>query len=748
MTTRTPARDRRRSNENVSRTRRRPDQPQRRTTSSQQRPAIRRSAAARASQARSSQTRSTQARSNQARSSQARAQRSQPRPATGARPAGRRLLAVLLIIVACAGAVVYRLVDLQLNNAETFVEIGRQQRFRTVQLAGGRGDVLDRNGNTLATSLPATSFFVDPEFVEDPVRDAALLAPLIGRSEEDVRELLSRNSRFAWLTRQVSDAQAAEILALDIPGVFTTEEPTRFHPSGTALARSVIGNVDIDSLGLSGVEMIHNDLLEGKPGELSIEIGVNGDWIPGGPELIEPAVPGADVVLTLDRSLQFEVERVLTRQVEDMDARGGVVLVTEPATGEILAMANVVRNDEGRVVSTSLNMATSWAFEPGSVMKAMTFAGVLDAGIADTSSRTTVFDTYELYDAVFTDSTPHAPADWTVSDIVTVSSNVGTIHWAEQLGGARLDHYLRSFGFGASTELGFPGETSGLMIEPDIWGGIATATTALGQGISVTPAQMIAAYNAIANDGVYTPLQLVREVVRSDGTHEVPPAPEQHRVVSSETANQVQAMLESAVSVGTGVNAQVEGYRVAGKTGTARKALDGGAGYEDGAGNFRYISSFAGFLPADNPQLSILVTIDQPTATIYAGHAAAPAFADIATFAVRHLKIAPPSSTAVSHAAVHVPDRLEERVTGEVAEAPEPVVEVQVVAEAPAPIPDNDASPAPSEPVPEASPADVPIGQGVAPQPAATTEAPLPALDGGTAGQAAGFGDAALEEQG
>jgi cell division protein FtsI (penicillin-binding protein 3) len=653
-------------------------------------------------------------------------------------------LAVLLIIVACAGALVYRLVDLQLNNAETFVEIGRQQRFRTVQLAGGRGDVLDRNGNTLATSLPATSFFVDPEFVEDPIRDAALLAPLLGRSEEDVRELLNRDSRFAWLTRQVSDATAAQILALDIPGVFTTEEPTRFHPSGTALARSVIGNVDIDSLGLSGVEMIHNDLLEGKPGELSIEIGVNGDWIPGGPEIIEPAVPGADVVLTLDRSLQFEVERVLTRQVEAMDARGGVVLVTEPSTGEILAMANVVRNDEGQVVSTSLNMATSWAFEPGSVMKAMTFAGVLDADIADTTSRMTVNDTFELYDAVFTDSTPHAPADWTVSDIVTVSSNVGTIHWAERLGGARLDHYLRSFGFGRSTELGFPGETSGLMIEPDIWGGVATATTALGQGISVTPAQMIAAYNAIANDGVYTPLQLVREVVRSDGTHEVPAPPEQHRVVSSETAVQVQAMLESAVSVGTGTNAQVEGYRVAGKTGTARKALDGAAGYEDGAGNFRYIASFAGFLPADDPQLSILVTIDQPTATIYAGHAAAPAFADIATFAVRHLKIAPPATVGAQHNAVHVPDRLEERVTGEVAQVPVPeipvVVEAQTDTAPPAALPEVDAAPAASPaPVADAVPAAteqpapaVPIGQGVAPQPV----------------EASGFGDVAVEEQG
>lgn len=576
---------------------------------------------------------------------------------------------MLLIVLVCAGGLVYRLVDLQLRNAENFVEIGRQQRFRTIQLAGERGDLLDRNGATLATSLPSTSFFVDPEFVEDPIGDAARLAPVLGRPVAEVRELLAGDGRFAWLARQVSDAKAAEIRALDIAGVFTTEEPRRFHPAGGSLARSVIGSVDIDSLGTSGMELITNDHLEGQHGELSIEIGVNGDRIPGGPDELTPAVPGADVILTIDRSLQFEVERVLTEQVEEMGARGGVVIVSEPATGEVLAMASVTRNDEGEIGSTSLNMATSWSFEPGSVMKAMTFAGVLDAGLADTTSRVTVPDTYELYEEVFTDSHPHAPADWSVSDILTVSSNVGTIHWAQQLGGEWLDYYVKAFGFGRPTDFGFPGETQGLTIEPDQWGGVGTATTALGQGLLVTPVQLISAYNAIANNGVYVPLQLIREYAHEDGTREVPPPAVPYQVVSTSAAAQVRAMLENAVAVGTGVNAQVEGYRVAGKTGTARKALEGGGGYEDGAGNFRYVASFAGFLPADQPELSILVTIDQPTATIYAGHAAAPVFADIATFAVRHLRIAPPLNPAGEHQEVHVPHRVEPRVTGEVAEA-------------------------------------------------------------------------------
>ena len=583
------------------------------------------------------------------------------------------MLLVLLAMTLIASGLTYRLVELQLRNAEEFVEIGRQQRFRTVQLAGGRGDILDRNGNSLATSLPSTSFFVDPKFVEDPIGDAVRLAPVLKMAVEDVRALLGGQGRFAWLIRQTSEAKAAEILALDVPGVFTTSEPDRFQPSGPALARSVIGNVDIDSMGLSGIEKIYDDVLQGQPGELSIEIGRGGPTIPGQREVSRQPVPGADVVLTIDRSLQFEVERVLTEQVDAMDAQGGVVLVSDPTTGEILAMASVVRNNEGEVASTSLNMATSWSYEPGSVMKALTFGSIIDAGIANSSSTSIVPDSYELWDYTFSDSSPHPTREMTVSEIVTVSSNVGTVRWAEQLGGARLDTYLRDFGFGSPANLGFPGETAGLMIPPDSWGGLATATTALGQGISVTPAQMLAAFNAVANDGLYVPLQMVREVVRSDGTNEVPPAPKSRQVISPSAAAQVRNMLESAVAVGTGVNAQVDGYRVAGKTGTARKPLENGQGYEDGAGNFRYIATFAGFLPADEPELSIIVTIDQPTASIYAGHVAAPVFADIASYAVRHLGIAPPPEIAAGRAFVK-PDFLgptqEERVVSEVAVSP------------------------------------------------------------------------------
>jgi len=603
-----------------------------------------------------------------------------PRRDPGAAPPRSRILVVLLAVVLIAGGLTYRLVELQLRNAEEFVEMGRQQRFRTIQLAGDRGDILDRNGNALATSLPSTSFYIDPKFVEDPIGDAVRLAPVLDMDVEDVRAMLGSSGRFVWLARQVTDAKAAEILALDIPGIFTHSEPDRFQPSGAALARSVIGTVDIDNAGMSGIEKIFDDVLQGQPGELSIEIGRGGPTIPGQREVSREPVPGADVVLTIDRSLQFEVERVLVDQVIEMGGQGGVALVTEPATGEVLAMASVVRTDEGDVVSTSLNMATSWSYEPGSVMKAMTFGSIIDAGIADSTSMSVVPDRYVLWDYEIKDSSPHPTWDMSVSDIITQSSNVGTVRWAEQLGGELLDSYLRDFGFGSPAPLGFdgegfPGETAGLMIPPNSWGGLSTATTALGQGISVTPAQMLAAYNTIANDGVYTPLQMVREIVRSDGTHEVPAPPEQRQVISADAAGQVRNMLERAVAVGTGVNAQVEGYRVAGKTGTAHKPLENGQGYQDGAGNYRYIATFAGFLPADEPELSILVTIDQPTAAFYAGHVAAPAFAEIASYAVRHFGIAPPPEIAAGQAfekPLFTAPIEEERLAGEAAAAEPP----------------------------------------------------------------------------
>ncbi len=650
--------------------------------------------------------------------------RTSPRTAHGDISLRRRLALLCVVLVAVSAGLVWKLADLQLRNADAYVEIGRNQRFRPITLAGGRGDIVDRSGNALAISLPSASFFTDPTKVEDPIGDAVRLAPLLGRNVDDVRELLAGEGQFAWLARQTSDAQAAELRALDIPGVFETIEPRRFHPAGSSLARPVIGNVDIDSSGQSGIEHIENERLTGQSGELLIELGQNGSRIPGSPELLSPAQPGADIVLSLDRSLQFEVERVLTRQVRDMGAKGGVVVVSKPDTGEILAMASVSRNDAGDVVVPSLNMASSWSFEPGSVMKAMTFAAVLDAGVASSSSSLSVADSMELYDRQFTDSSPHPVKEMTVTDIMTESSNVGTVMWSQELGGQRLDAYLRSFGFGSSPKMGFPGEVDGIMAEPEIWGGVGTAATSLGQGMTTTPLQLLTAYNVIANDGRLVPMQIVNEIVRADGTVEVTPTVEGRPVVTAEAAADVRAMLENVVAVGTGTNAQVDGYRVAGKTGTAWKPIEGGQGYQDGAGNYRYVSSFVGFLPADQPEISILVTIDEPTAASYASTVAAPVFADIASYSMRHFRIAPESGSlgVTPPSEVDVVGRVEERVVGQAATdqpgaTPSQDVDVAAVAE-----PIVAETVMPNAPIPDATAANTTVS-GVAVSSAADSDA-------------------------
>jgi cell division protein FtsI (penicillin-binding protein 3) len=546
------------------------------------------------------------------------------------------------IVVVIAGVLSWRLTDLQLRHPERYVEFGQSQRTETIAIPGARGDVRDRNGQLLATSLDQAAVWADPRFVADPVSEAALLAPVLGLDPEELAGDLAADSRFVYLSRQVPDDIVAQVEALELDGIYTWPEPKRFNPAGESLAGSVVGQVGVDNVGLSGVELAFDEILRGAAGELSFERDAQGRAIPVAPSDLEPAHRGADVHLTIDGSLQFEAEQVLLSQVEEMDAAGGVVVITVPSTGEILAIVNVERDAEtGEPVVSNENRAITWAYEPGSVMKALTFAGVLDSGIANPDSVKDVPDSIVLYDDTFSDHSGHPIEEWTVSDIVTRSSNVGSILWAQELGGARLDDYLRRFGLGAPTGIGLPGETPGIVLPLDQWSGTTIGTVPIGQGISVTPLQMLAGLNAIANGGVYVAPTIVSAVVEADGTRHQPAVDEGRRVVSEAAAAQMRTILTRVVDDGTGQLAAVEGYAVAGKTGTAWKPLPEG-GYEDGAGNFRYVTTFAGFLPAEDPQISIIVVIDEPSASIYASFASAPPFAELARYTLRHLRIPPP----------------------------------------------------------------------------------------------------------
>lgn len=574
---------------------------------------------------------------------QGRGGRRPPRLLSAAAGPERRNLLVKAALGVLLLAVVGKLVDVQVLDRETYTSVGESQRLRTVTLDASRGRILDREGHDLALSVLRPSVFADPSQIDDPLATAQALAPVLGRPVDELTADLSRDSQFVWLNRRVDDDLAATVVELGLDGVHLHEEPTRFNPSGD-LAQSLVGSVSSDQAGSTGIELIYDELLTGTPGELRYERARDGGTIASAGQTRTPAQPGDDLVLTIDRSLQYETERALSAQVEAMGAAGGAVIIARPATGEILSMANITRDGQDQIMAAGANRAVIDVFEPGSVNKVITIAAALEDGLVEPDTTRVVPWQYQVSDHRFSDDHSHPTAPMTVTNILAQSSNIGTIMLGQELGKERLDHYLREFGFGTRTALGFPNESPGIMLDPDNWSGTSIGTIPIGQGIAVTALQMLQAYNVIANDGVYVEPRLVEATIAADGTRDVLPRDEGRRVVSAQTAAEVRAMLAEAVANGTGQQAQVDGYTVGGKTGTARKPQEGG-GYEDAAGNYHYVAGFTGMVPVDDPELSIIVVIDEPTATIYGGGAAAPLFADLANFALSRFRIPPTAAT-------------------------------------------------------------------------------------------------------
>ncbi|MGK2949310.1 MAG: peptidoglycan D,D-transpeptidase FtsI family protein, partial [Acidimicrobiales bacterium] len=568
-------------------------------------------------------------------------------PRTSRRRAGRpqlRMVAVLLVLLVGFSAIVVRLVQVQALEGEAYIAYGASQRFQTIALPAERGSIFDRNGHDLAVSLPQRTVWANPLLIERPDEVAAALAAPLGLDAEGtlaLTERLGSDAGFVYVARRVDDTVADEIEELLLPGVSFLDEPKRFTPSGD-LARSLIGQVGVDNEGLAGLEMQFDDLLTGDDGELVIEKDPEGRTIPAGERQLEPAQRGDDLVLTIDRSMQYETERALAAQITAKGAKGGIAIVSRPGTGEILALANLtVDPDTGEVQATGNNMAATAVYEPGSVNKVITVAAALEEGLVSPESLVTVPDSLQVSDHLFTDHDPHPTEDYSVTRILTESSNVGTIKLAQMLGKDRVDSYLRRFGFGTKSALDFPNEAAGILLDPERYSGTSMGSIPIGQGIAVTALQMLEAYNVLANDGMYVPPRLVLETVDPAGARHPLEGVEPHRVVSEQTARQMREMLANVVSEGTGTRGGITGYQVAGKTGTARKPQPGG-GYHDESGNYRYVANFVGFVPAERPELSIIVVIDEPAADIFGGTTAAPVFADLAQYALRLFRIPPP----------------------------------------------------------------------------------------------------------
>ena len=548
----------------------------------------------------------------------------------------RRLIALLVALVSAFALVAGRLIDVQGFSAGPYAALGLAQRVHTQLLPADRGSILDRTGNTLAMSAPQPTVWADPTLVTAPAREAAALAPVLGDDVATLTAKLSRPGRFSYLAREIDEGTAKEVQDLQLPGVFLVDEPKRFDPNGP-LAAPVIGLVGVDGQGLSGLEQEYNASLAGKPGKLATEDDASGRPIPGGVSRLTPATKGSDLVLTLDRSMQYEVEQDLAAEITTSHAQGGMAIVMDRRTGEVLALVNLALGADGSTVApASSNSAVTTVYEPGSVEKLITVSAALDRGAVHPNDVFSLPDHLRIYDRTFTDDTPHPVERWTPTDILTASSNIGAITLAQKVGKRPLVNYLHRFGLGSETALQFPYESPGILLDPSKWSGTTLATVAFGQGMAVTAMQLVAAYNAIANGGVYVAPKLVKATV--DGTGKVIPTPPSatHRVVSSDVAREVTAMLTEVVRGGTGTEAAIGGYQVAGKTGTARKALQGQQGYAS-----TYVSSFAGFVPASDPSFTAMVVLDQPT-PIFGGLVAAPVFHDISTYALRQLQVPPP----------------------------------------------------------------------------------------------------------
>ncbi len=566
------------------------------------------------------------------------------------------MLALLGTLVVIGGLFSAVLVDLQALRPERYQDVGLSQRIRTQTLSGYRGSILDRDGFVLATSTPGFEVVADPSMIEQPGATAAVLAPVLGL-EPSVVETALRGSgpadRFSMIVPEISDVafQQLEALADDeaqrgvLSGVFVRRFEDRVYPNGT-LARPIIGGVDPDENGTYGLEWQFDELMQGRSGSETIERGVFGS-ITGGFHSVDPAVEGHDLILTLDHRIQHVVEESLIEHCQETRANGAQAVVSDPRTGEILAMATVVRNENGTCSVPLHNATLVETFEPGSVLKIVTAAAAVEQLGMTQDTLIDVPASVQVGDVEFFEhGAGHVAAPYPMSQIISQSMNVGTIRLAEQLGKETLHDYLLAFGLGQPTGLEFRHEARGRVADPDDWYGSDLGSIPIGQGVTSNAVQLNAAYNVIANGGLYVPPTLVRMTVDAEGESHNVAQQGSRRVVGGATADEVTDMLVGVVEheTGTGSAAAVPGYSVAGKTGTAWKVFREGPdapltyGYN---GNRRYIVSFAGFLPAENPQLSITVVVDEPQTDNTAGRVAAPVFADIAQYSLRILGIPP-----------------------------------------------------------------------------------------------------------
>jgi cell division protein FtsI (penicillin-binding protein 3) len=559
----------------------------------------------------------------------------------------RRFLALNLLFILLFGVVLFPMVRLQVTQPEKFVDLARKQRIRSVSIKPERGDLVDRSGIPLAISQREWRIVADPKIVQKTntvASSSAQLAQLLGVDQVFLRDRMSQPKRYVPLVAGIDETAWGGVQALNLPGISMEETPRRVYPAGD-VARSVLGRVGrIDHEGVSGLEKKFDSDLRGVEGTVLAERARWGKQIPAGERSVVPAKRGTTYVLTIDSALNYATDGMLAQAIANTNAKGGTLVVADIASGDVLALSTMRTSENGDVRPSEDNQALVSVFEPGSTNKVITIAAALEEHVVGQETQIRVPDHLNVSDHRFKDDEPHAPELWTPGQILSESSNIGTIKIAQALRSKTLDKYLRGFGLGQKTSIDFPGESAGLLLPVNKWTGTSIGTVPIGQGLAVTSMQMLSVYSTIANGGVHLPLRLVRGTIDANGKEHQASTGQSYRVVSAGTAGLVTKMLESVVAKGTGLKAQIKGYTVAGKTGTAQKPNLHSRGYQADA----YVASFAGFFPSERPRLAIIAVLDEPKTSIYGGAVAAPLFAEAALFAGQHYRIPPSTGTEVS----------------------------------------------------------------------------------------------------
>jgi cell division protein FtsI (penicillin-binding protein 3) len=565
-----------------------------------------------------------------------------PRPRRRRRVNGRRrLLALLILSVLAFTAISGRLIVLQVLDAGSLDQAAARQRTTVIKLPATRGRIFDRNLDDLALSVPARAIYAEPRFIRDKRRTAGELARVLGMSRADIARRLASGS-WVYVARRVPKARGDVVQRMKLPGIGVMVDVARRYPSGSVAAQ-VLGFVDVEGRGQAGIEQQYDGLLRGHPGRIQLERDPKGRAIPQGHRSLEPAEPGTDLVLTIDQHLQYVAEQSLQRAVRQHKAKAGSVVVMVPRTGEVLAMANMPTFDPNRVSRSKpearKNRAVADVFEPGSTNKTITAAAALQDGVVTPKTETIVPDNVPLCpEKTFRDSHSHAPELMTFAEIVAKSSNVGTIMTARHLGPERLYKAELDFGYGRRSGVDLPGESPGIVRPVQSWYCTDLGTNAIGQGVAVTVLQMASVYATVANNGVLRSPTLLRGTVDARGHLAKAERKPGRRVLSVRTARTLSRILEGVVKDGgTGTLAALEEWRVAGKTGTARKPDTRRGGYRQGA----YVGSFIGYAPAERPAVVVAVVIDEPTRGYYGGAVAAPVFREVAGTALRRLGVTP-----------------------------------------------------------------------------------------------------------